>query len=255
MWIDRLCTFAWLRALLLVTLSVTWMGRGWAASESDRSSLIVVELFASQGCSACSPAIELLAELAKDPRIIALTLPIDYWDYLGWKDSLAQPAFSARQRAYASARGNRQLYTPQMVMNGAIACVGSQKATVAEALSAAAATGSALRTAVRATEEAEQLIIDVTAGEGTADLWILPLRRRQEVSILRGENQGRSIVYMNVVRDLRHIGVWTGRAVTFRVPLTLTRVANSDGYVLLLQKVLPSKGLGVILGAAKGPGL
>lgn len=255
MWVDRLRSVARLPVLLIVTISVTWTGPGWPASESESQRPIVVELFASQGCSACPPANEVLAELARDPRIIALTLPVDYWDYLGWKDSLAQPAFSARQRAYATARGDRHVYTPQMVMNGAVVCVGGERAAVVEALSRAAGSNSALRIAVRPREEGDQLIIDVAAGEGTADLWLLGLRRRQEVTILRGENQGRSILFRNVVRELRHIGLWTGSAVTFQVPVALTHAANSDGYVLLLQEARPSRGLGVIVGAAKGPGL
>src|ERR687884_289212 len=85
----------------------------------------VVELFTSQGCSSCPPADAMLGELARRPDVIALSLPVDYWDYLGWKDTLAQPAFSARQRAYAGARGDRQVYTPQVIVNGATPCVGS----------------------------------------------------------------------------------------------------------------------------------
>src|ERR671917_179365 len=85
----------------------------------------VVELFTSQGCSSCPPADRVLAELAREPDVIALSLPVDYWDYLGWKDTLASPAFSARQRAYSNARGDRQVFTPQMVVNGKVSCVGS----------------------------------------------------------------------------------------------------------------------------------
>src|ERR1043166_7464075 len=78
----------------------------------------VVELFTSQGCSSCPPADELIGQLAKDPSLVAMSLPIDYWDYLGWKDTLAKPAHTARQRAYAQVRGDRAVYTPQAVING-----------------------------------------------------------------------------------------------------------------------------------------
>ena len=67
----------------------------------------LLELFTSQGCSSCPAADKLLGELATDPSLIALSVPIDYWDYLGWKDTLANPAHSARQRAYAHVRGDR----------------------------------------------------------------------------------------------------------------------------------------------------
>jgi len=78
----------------------------------------VVELFTSQGCSSCPPADRIIGELAKDPDVIALSLPIDYWDYLGWKDTLADSRFSARQKAYSHMRGDRDVYTPQVVVNG-----------------------------------------------------------------------------------------------------------------------------------------
>ncbi|MET0721546.1 MAG: DUF1223 domain-containing protein, partial [Tardiphaga sp.] len=78
----------------------------------------VVELFTSQGCSSCPPADKIIGELAKDPSVIALSMPIDYWDYLGWKDTLADKPFSARQKAYSQVRGDRNLYTPQVIVNG-----------------------------------------------------------------------------------------------------------------------------------------
>ena len=74
----------------------------------------VVELFTSQGCSSCPPADKIVGELAKDPYVIALSMPIDYWDYLGWKDTLADSRFSARQKAYSQVRGDRDVYTPQV---------------------------------------------------------------------------------------------------------------------------------------------
>src|SRR3954453_7509032 len=88
----------------------------------------VVGLFTSQGCSACPPADRLMAELAREPGVIALSLPVTYWDYLGWKDTLAHAAFTERQRAYAGMRGDRQVFTPQAVVNGAATVVGSDRA-------------------------------------------------------------------------------------------------------------------------------
>ncbi len=82
----------------------------------------VVELFTSQGCSSCPPADKIIGELAKDPSVIALSMPIDYWDYLGWKDTLADARFSARQKAYSLMRGDREVYTPQVVVNGVGPC-------------------------------------------------------------------------------------------------------------------------------------
>jgi hypothetical protein len=88
----------------------------------------VVELFTSQGCSSCPPADKILGELAQDRSVIALSFPIDYWDYLGWKDTLADLRFSARQKAYSQMRGNRGVYTPQAVVNGTTDVLGSDRA-------------------------------------------------------------------------------------------------------------------------------
>ena len=87
----------------------------------------VVELFTSQGCSSCPPADKLLGSLAHDPSVIALSLPVDYWDYLGWKDTLALHGHANRQRAYSVARGDRAVYTPQAVVNGVVHALGSDK--------------------------------------------------------------------------------------------------------------------------------
>ena len=89
--------------------------------------LAVVELFTSQGCSSCPPADKIVGELAKDPSVIALSMPIDYWDYLGWKDTLADSRFSARQKAYSHVRGDRDVYTPQVVVNGSAHVIGSDR--------------------------------------------------------------------------------------------------------------------------------
>src|ERR1700748_3551551 len=95
----------------------------------------VVELFTSQGCSSCPPADKIIGELAKDPSVIALSMPIDYWDYLGWKDTLADARFSARQKAYSQMRGDREVYTPQVVVNGSVHVVGSDRAGIESAIS------------------------------------------------------------------------------------------------------------------------
>src|SRR6516162_6906258 len=94
----------------------------------------VVELFTSQGCSSCPPADKLLGELAKDPDVIAMSMPIDYWDYLGWKDTLADARFSARQRAYSKVRGDRDVYTPQVIVNGSTQVIGSDRTSIENAI-------------------------------------------------------------------------------------------------------------------------
>src|SRR4249919_2286908 len=112
-----------------ITFAVAFVFGSMAAPASAEPRA-VVELFTSQGCSSCPAADKLLGELAGDSSLIALSIPIDYWDYLGWKDTLASAGHSARQRAYARMRGDRQVYTPQIVVNGATHVLGSDRAAV-----------------------------------------------------------------------------------------------------------------------------
>ena len=111
--------------LLMATVLTCLTATGLSAGPEQRPRT-VIELFTSQGCSSCPPADKLLGQLAGRDDVIALTFPVDYWDYLGWKDTLASPAYSARQRAYARARGDGQVYTPQVVIDGAYHAVGSR---------------------------------------------------------------------------------------------------------------------------------
>ena len=141
-----------LGALLLIGLAVPAL-----AGPAPKA---VVELFTSQGCSSRPPADELLVELAGRP--VALTLPVDYWDYLGWKDTLAQPAFTARQRAYASARNDKQVYTPQVVVNGLKPIVGSDRAKI-EGQIAKAAEGPRLPVAIALEETGAALSVAIAA--------------------------------------------------------------------------------------------
>src|SRR3954470_23551246 len=105
-----------------------------ALTSAEAEPRAVIELFTSQGCSSCPPADKLIGQLADDPTLVAISLPIDYWDYLGWKDTLAKPAHTARQRAYAQLRGDRAVYTPQVVVNGAVHVQGSDKEAIDRAI-------------------------------------------------------------------------------------------------------------------------
>src|SRR5258708_487206 len=117
----------------------------------------VVELFTSQGCSSCPPADQIIGDLAKDPSVIALSLPIDYWDYLGWKDTLADSRFSARQKAYSQIRGEREGYTPQVVVNGSVHVIGSDRAGIESAIDTTKTTGVAMSVPVTITTAGKQL--------------------------------------------------------------------------------------------------
>lgn len=244
------------RARLVVPLfAALVLGGTMAHAEPAAKPKAVLELFTSQGCSSCPAADALFVELAKDPGLIALTLPVTYWDYLGWKDTLAQDAFTKRQKLYAKTRGDGQIYTPQAVVNGTVHMVGSDKANIEKAIKDQAAT--ALPVTVSLDEEAGTLRIQLTPAAGGSDkpggVWIVPISRLVMVPIERGENKGRSASYANVVRGMVRVGDWAGTQTTVQAPIASTKAEGADGYVVLVQADQPSKyGMipGTILGAA-----
>jgi hypothetical protein len=216
----------------------------------------VVELFTSQGCSSCPPADRLVSAMARNPGLIAVSFPVDYWDYIGWKDTLASPHFTARQKAYASVRGDGHVYTPQIVIDGRADVVGSDKDGVEEAIDANKGRGGALSVPIRVKDASGVLHIELGAGTGdlakaTAGVFILRIAHTRTVTIERGENRGRSITYTNVVRAMRKIGDWHGEAVNFDVT---ELKAEDEGYVVFLQQGTLEQP-GTIFAAAKSGGL
>ncbi len=213
----------------------------------------VVELFTSQGCSSCPPADRLLTQMATNPAIVALSFSIDYWDFIGWKDTLAAPEFTARQRAYASVLGQPRVYTPEAVVDGAYDVVGSDKAAIERAIREAKETKAALSVPVRLKESNGQLQIDVGAGniEQPAEIYVLRVAKSSTVTITRGENSGRKVTYTNVVRAIHKVGEWSGKPES----LKLTELkGDNEGYVVLVQQGSPESP-GTILAAAKSVGL
>lgn len=215
----------------------------------------VVELFTSQGCSSCPPADALLGDLAQRDGIIALSLPVDYWDYLGWKDSLASPMHTERQRAYAKARGDRAVYTPQIVINGREHVIGSRIGEVISLVEAAAE--DALPVEVELTESGSSLTVSISETEvpdGEIIVWMAGYTAEERIDIKRGENAGRQIAYYNVVRKLKPIGQWDGSAMTIDVPVAEWADKTLSGCVVIVQRA-DKGGAGAILGAAKITGL
>ncbi len=214
----------------------------------------VVELFTSQGCSSCPTADALLETYAKRPDVLALSFSVDYWDYLGWKDTLANAKFTKRQRYYAKARGDGQVYTPQMVVNGTAHVVGSNKSAIDAALVAGNKTGPALRVPLKLQGQGQHLVVDCagevdSAAAKDATLWLLHVTKRVDVPIKRGENSGRSISYFNVVREMMPIGMWSGQPLTVKLERHAIAQAGGELYAVLLQQGQA----GPIIGAAVIP--
>jgi hypothetical protein len=216
----------------------------------------LLELFTSQGCSSCPAADKLLGELANDSSVVALSVPIDYWDYLGWKDTLASPAHSARQRAYAHVRGDRQVYTPQVVVNGAMHVLGSDRAAIERTIAQTDQKPSVMSLPVQLTVNGRNLAITVKAKDGDhtgGEVWLCPLSRIVQVAIDRGENRGRTITYHNVVRRWVKLGDWAATDATWTVPLSeITKTGDADAAAVIVQEGTADKP-GVILGTAFAP--
>jgi hypothetical protein len=190
--------------------------------------------------------------MARKPDVIAVSYPVDYWDYIGWKDTLASPAFAARQKAYATAHGEGHVYTPQAVVDGVAGVVGSDGGEIEEAISSGKGRDGALTVPMRLSHSAGSLLIEVPEGPGgPAGVLVLRVMRAKTVHIGRGENAGRNVTYTNVVRQIERVGDWTGSTATFQVPELR---GEDEGYVVLVQKGTLEKP-GAILAAAKSAGL
>lgn len=213
----------------------------------------VIELFTSQGCSSCPAADKLLSELQADPTLIPLSLPIDYWDYLGWKDTLAIPGHTTRQRAYSQARGDREIYTPQVVVNGVTQAIGSDRVGIENAVALSRKNASPLSVPLQVTVADERLTVTLPERERAeaagGEVWLCPLSGSVSVGIGRGENRGRTITYTNVVRRWVKLGTWTGKSENFTVPIDAIKFDGVDEVVVLLQSGTSEKP-GAILGAS-----
>jgi hypothetical protein len=206
---------------------------------------VVLELFTSQGCNSCPPADEYFSELISDPGIIAISYHVDYWDYLGWRDTLAAPDFSQRQYDYAKARGDMDVYTPQVVVQGGRHTTGSDRAAVKSLLREAVLSASPT---LSLAHQGDELVIGIEGGpEGHGTLWLVPLAEMIEVPIKRGENAGRTLRYHNVARRLLPVGMWTGGAQRLVMPATEVLSGGATACAVLLQE----DGHGPILAAAR----
>jgi hypothetical protein len=225
LWLTR-------RRALSLALAAPFIIRPATAATSQ----VVVELFTSQGCSSCPPADKLAAELKNQPGVTVMSLNVDYWDYLGWRDTLAKPEYTTRQMDYAHSRGDQDVYTPQMIINGEAHAVGSNQAVVEKAIELARRKAPSMSLQLRATEN--ELIVDVPKGEAgsEATLWLMAIAPAVTVKIERGENSGTSVTYHNVVRQLVPAGMWDGSATTLKLPRKGIITADSTSCVALLQK-------------------
>lgn len=235
-----------LLALLAAILSVLTLGptgRSHAAPQAGKTGPVVLELFTSQGCSSCPPADALLQKLAAEPGVLALSRPVTYWDYLGWKDTLAREENTRKQRAYqAGLSGRRGVYTPQLVVNGRWGAVGSDEQAVRLALRSAGTAAARVRIE---SAEGERVVVSV-AGAAGADILLVGYTPSAQVPIQRGENSGRRVTYTNVVRAEIRLGRAEAEETRLEAGLGPLRQAGATRFAVIVQR----GEAGPILGAA-----
>ncbi len=209
-----------------------------AAAQSTQG--VLVELFTSQGCSSCPPADAFLAQLTQAEGVIPLALHVDYWDYIGWRDTFAQEKFTKRQRKYAKANTDNMVYTPQMIVAGQTRVKGYDSAAVLAGITVA-------RSPIRLTltRQGENVLISARSDQPLPGDIVVDLVRyfpKMTVQIERGENRGQAISYHNIVTSWQNVGAWTGKS-----PLSLTtRATGDDPIVVILQE----QGPGAVLASA-----
>lgn len=208
----------------------------------------MLELFTSQGCNSCPPADRLLGELASRPDVLAVSFNVDYWDYLGWKDTLGRREWTERQRAYARALRSRSVYTPQLVIAGLAHVVGSDRAHAEHQIEAARQRLPVAEIRL-ARPVSGQMTVEVSGtvpARGTS-LWLVRYDEARSVAIGRGENRGQTLTYHNVATGLHRIGEWQGGTSLATIPDELR--AGPGRQAVFLQE----DGQGAILGALALP--
>ncbi len=211
----------------------------------------VLELFTSQGCDTCPPADQVLASYAERPDIVAITLPVDIWDYLGWKDTLASDKNSERQKAYAKARGDNAIYTPQVIVNGMVGVNGSDPGSIDKAILRTDEELQNQHVPIRFWHERNSIVIE--AGDAPpglenkeATIWFAVVQKKADVPVRRGENKGKTLTYTNIVREMIPVGTWNGKAMELRLARTAIMRPETQACIVLLQEGKA----GPILGAA-----
>lgn len=201
---------------LAVFLVAAWAGGAHAARPARQP--VVVEVFTSQSCASCAGGDKLLDGVASRPDVLALTLAVDYWNYLGWNDTFARPEFTARQKAYMARLKIREVYTPQVVVDGRLQAAGADHDKI-DALIRSAARGKAAVPSMRFSRRGAVEIAAGKAPSGGAEVWLVRYDPRvQEVPVKTGENRGRTLTQRNVVRQLVRLGSWSGRAKSYPLP-------------------------------------
>ena len=209
---------------------------------------VLVELYTAQGCPVCPTADAFLAELADRPGVLALSFHVDYWDYIGWKDPFADPANTRRQQNYADRYGLPYVFTPQMIVNGVFQGSGSDRSRIAGFIENAALVRKPWVEVGLSRVKAGKIKVELpdTAYGGEAEVVLVRFDKNQRTEVSKGENMGRALKNVHVVRQFRPIATWRGDELTLTVPLEDLGGVGLDFAAVIVQEV----GQGQVLGVA-----
>jgi hypothetical protein len=245
------------RALILIAavLATTASVANAPAEEVLRSKPIgVVELFTSQGCSNCPKADRAIEALARRDDVVTVAYHVDYWNYMGWQDTLSAKENTERQYGYAKTLGIKNVFTPQIVLNGVRDTKLTNPDRLIDELGSLSGADEGMPISVSAELSPEEMTISIgdgpVSGIDKADVVVAYFRKHSTVEIQKGENQGKKIVYRNAVGKLETVGIWEGKALTVKLPAALLAKRGFDGCAILLQSHDADNNPGRILGAA-----
>jgi len=235
--------------LTCLTLATGLMTSALAFADENHALRGVVELFTAQGCASCPPADAAFEKLVAKGDVVALAYHVDYWNYLGWSDTLSTKENTARQYAYAKSLGRSSVYTPQAVINGREHMNGADLGAINGRIDSLNGGGQGLTIPVSATRRNGELDIDIGGGKGRAEVIIAYFHREQTVHVLKGENSGRQAVYWNSVYDLQTVGMWEGLPMRLTLPASVLKATEKDGFAVLVQTATGNGSPSAIVGA------
>ncbi|MCX8999323.1 DUF1223 domain-containing protein [Rhizobiaceae bacterium BDR2-2] len=212
----------------------------------------VVELFTAQGCVSCPPADAVFEKLVRQGDVVALAYHVDYWNYLGWSDTLGTQENTQRQYGYAKSLGRSNVYTPQAIINGRDHVNGADLVGINARLDTFGNKGAGLTVPVSATLRNGELGIEIGGGQGKAEVVVAYFRRVQSVEVLKGQNKGRKATYWNSVYDVQTVGMWEGLPLRITLPTSVMKMKKGpgkDGCAVLLQTAKDDGAPAAIIGA------
>jgi hypothetical protein len=195
----------------------------------------VIELFTSQGCASCPPADTALSELVAQGDMVVLSYHVDYWNYLGWTDTLSSKENTERQYGYAKTMGRSGVYTPQAIINGREHVKGTDIAAINSEIDGMQKNGQGLTVPIGAAMRGDEIEIEIGEGQGQAEVVVAYFTKRQMVDVTKGENSGKRMEYWHSVYDVQSVGMWNGKKMTLTLPGKALGKTKKDGCAILLQ--------------------